>query len=71
MANRQAMLKSNQNKTNILNMRDSANFSQNISPILANREQQLKTKNAENKRNEILFKESLLKDEVWNNYSDI
>ena len=70
MANRQAMLKTNQNKTNILNMRDSANFSQNIIPILANREQQLKTKNAENKRNEILFKESLLKDEVWNNYSE-
>lgn len=70
MANRQAMLKTNQNKTNILNMRDSANFSQNISPILANREQQLKTKNAENKRNEILFKESLLKDEIWNNYTE-
>jgi hypothetical protein len=38
---------SEKNKANILNMRDSANFSQVLSPLLAGKEQRLRNKAAQ------------------------
>jgi hypothetical protein len=46
MQNKQAMLMSEKNKAQILNMRDSANFSQVVSPLLSATEQRLRNEGA-------------------------
>jgi hypothetical protein len=46
MQNKQAMLMTEKNKANILNMRDSANFSQVVFPLLAGKEQRLRNEGA-------------------------
>jgi hypothetical protein len=47
MQNRQAILMSEKNKAQIENMRDSANFSQVVSPLLAAKEQRLRNEGVE------------------------
>ena len=70
MQNRQAMLMSEKNKAYIKNMRDSANFSQVISPLLAGKEQRLRNKAAQQEYYQDYYDDALVTQDVWNNYSD-
>ena len=70
MQNRQAMLMSEKNKANILNMRDSANFSQVVSPLLAGKEQRLRNKAAQQEYYQDYYDDALVTQDVWNNFSD-
>ena len=68
MANRQSMLMSQKNKTQIENMRDSANFSQVVSPLLAATEQRLRNKGVEQKYYQDYYDNALASQDVWNNW---
>ena len=70
MQNRQAMLMSEKNKAQIENMRDSANFSQVVSPLLAAKEQRLRNKGAEQEYYQDYYDDALVSQDVWNNYRD-
>ena len=70
MQNRQAMLMSEKNKAQIKNMRDSANFSQVISPILAGREQRLRNKAAQQEYYQDYYDDAMVTSEVWRTYSE-
>ena len=65
MQNRQAMLMSEKNKAQIENMRDSANFSQVVSPLLAGKEQRLRNEGAEQDYYQDYYNEALMSNEVW------
>ena len=68
MANRQSMLMSQKNKTQIENMRDSANFSQVVSPLLSATEQRLRNKGIEQKYYQDYYDNALASQDVWNNW---
>ena len=68
MANRQAMLMSQKNKTQIENMRDSANFSQVVSPLLAATEQRLRNKGKEQEAYQAYYDNALVSNDVWNTW---
>jgi hypothetical protein len=70
MQNRQAMLMSEKNKAQIENMRDSANFSQVVSPLLAAKEQRLRNEGAEQEYYQDYYDDALISQDVWNNYRD-
>lgn len=70
MQNRQAMLMSEKNKAQIENMRDSANFSQVVSPLLAAKEQRLRNEGAEQEYYQDYYDDALVSQDVWNNYRD-
>lgn len=70
MQNRQAMLMSEKNKAQIRNMRDSANFSQVISPILAGREQRLRNKAAQQEYYQDYYDDAMVTSEVWRTYNE-
>lgn len=70
MQNRQAMLMSEKNKANILNMRDSANFSQVLSPLLAGKEQRLRNKAAQQEYYQDYYDDATVTQDVWSNFSD-
>ena len=70
MQNRQAMLMSEKNKASILNMRDSANFSQIISPLLAGKEQRLRNKAAQQEYYQDYYDDALVTQDVWSNFND-
>lgn len=66
MQNKQAMLMSEKNKANIENMRDSANISQVVSPLLAGWEQRLRNKGVEQEYYQNLYDSAMIENEVWN-----
>lgn len=70
MANRQAMLMSQKNKVDIENMRDSANFSQVVSPLLAATEQRLRNKGKEQEAYQDYYNQQSVSYDVWNTYRD-
>ena len=70
MQNRQAMLMSEKNKANILNMRDSANFSQVLSPLLAGKEQRLRNKAAQQEYYQDYYDDATVTQDVWSNFND-
>lgn len=70
MQNRQAMLMSEKNKAQIKNMRDSANFSQVVSPLLAAKEQRLRNKGAQQEYYQDFYDDALVTQDVWNNYNE-
>ena len=69
MANRQAMLMSQKNKSQIENMRDSANFSQVLSPLLAAQEQRLRNRGQEQEAYQEYYDNALMSNQVWNDQS--
>ena len=70
MQNKQAMLMSEKNKAQIENMRDSANFSQVVSPLLSAKEQRLRNEGAEQEYYQEYYDDALVTQDVWNNYRD-
>jgi hypothetical protein len=70
MQNKQAMLMSQQNKTNILNQRDSANYSQIVSPLLQGIEQRLRNKGVEQDYYQDHYNNAMIASDVWSNFSD-
>lgn len=70
MQNRQAMLMSEQNKTQIKNMRDSANYSQIVAPLMMGIESRLREKGAEQDYYQEYYDNLAITDDVWNNAKD-
>ena len=70
MQNRQAMLMSEKNKAQIKNMRDSANFSQIVSPLLAGKEQRLRNKAAQQEYYQDYYDDAMVTGEVWRTYDE-
>ena len=70
MQNRQAMLMSEKNKAQIENMRDSANFSQIISPLLQGKEQRLRNEGAEQEHYQEYYENALMSNTVWNTHRE-
>lgn len=70
MQNRQAMLMSEKNKAQIKNMRDSANFSQVLSPLLAAKEQRIRNKAAQQEYYQDYYDDATVAQNVWNTYED-
>lgn len=70
MANKQAMLMSEKNKAQIKNMRDSANFSQVVSPLLSAKEQRLRNKAAQQEYYQDYYDDAMVTQEVWRTYED-
>lgn len=68
--NRQAMMMSEKNKSNILNMRDSANFSQVINPLLSAKEQRLRDEVTKQKRYQDEFDKAYVSQDIWNNLDE-
>ncbi len=68
MQNKQAMLMSEKNKAQIENARDSANFSQVLSPLLAGKEQRLRNKGKEQEYYQDYYNDALIDSEVWNTF---
>jgi len=68
MQNKQAMLMSEKNKAQIKNMRDSANYSQVVAPLLGGIEQRLRTKGKEQEYYQDYYDDALTASEVWNSY---
>lgn len=70
MQNKQAMLMTDKNKAQIENMRDSANFSQIVSPLLAAKEQRLRNKGAEQEYYQDYYNDALVQNDVYTNFRD-
>lgn len=70
MQNRQAMLMSEKNKAQIKNMRDSANFSQVVSPLLSATEQRLRNKGVQQDYYQDYYNDALVKSDVYANFRD-
>lgn len=70
MQNRQAMLMSEKNKSQIENMRDSANYSQVVAPLLGGIEQRLRNKGKEQEYYQDYYDDALVTSEVWNTFED-
>lgn len=70
MQNRQAMLMSEKNKANILNMRDSANFSQVLAPLMAGKEKRLRTEGEKQKYYQDYFDDATVATQVWNTFEE-
>ena len=65
MQNRQAMLMTQKNKADIENARDSANYSQIVSPYLTATEQRLREKGAEQEYWQDKYETALVEKQVW------
>lgn len=70
MQNKQAMLMTEKNKAQIENMRDSANFSQIVSPLLAAKEQRLRNKGTEQEYYQDYYNDALVQNDVYANFRD-
>lgn len=70
MQNKQAMLMSEKNKAQIKNMRDSANFTQIVSPLLAAKEQRLRNKGVEQEYYQDYYDDALVQNDVYANFRD-
>lgn len=70
MQNKQAMLMSEKNKAEIENMRDSANFSQVVAPLLAATEQRLRNKGVEQEYYQDYYDDALVQSDVYANFRD-
>lgn len=70
MQNRQAMLMSEKNKAQIKNMRDSANYSQVVAPLISGQEQRIRNKAAEQDYYQDYYNEALVTNDVWNTYRE-
>lgn len=70
MQNKQAMLMSEKNKADIENMRDSANFSQVVSPLLAAKEQRLRNEGVEQEYYQDYYNDALVQSDVYANFRD-
>lgn len=70
MQNKQAMLMSEKNKAQIENMRDSANFSQVMSPLLTAKEQRLRNEGAEQEYYQDYYNDALVQSDVYANFRD-
>ena len=70
MQNKQAMLMSEKNKTQIENMRDSANYSQVVEQYLGAQEQRLRNKGAEQEYYQEYYDDALVQSDVWNTYRE-
>ena len=70
MQNQQAMLMSQKNKATILNTRDSANFSQVLSPLLASKEQRLRNEGVKQQYYQDYYNDALISQDVWNSFED-
>lgn len=70
MQNRQAMLMSEKNKAQIKNMRDSANYSQVVAPLISGQEQRIRNKAAEQDYYQDYYNEALITNDVWNTYRE-
>ncbi len=68
MQNRQAMLMSEKNKAQIENARDSANFSQVVSPLMAGIEQRFRNEGKLQKYYQDYYDDALVAQEVWNTF---
>lgn len=69
MQNRQAMLMTEKNKAQIRNMRDSANFSQVVSPLLSAKEQRWRNEGAEQEYYQDYYDDALVSSNVWKTYN--
>ena len=69
-ANKQAILMSQKNRAQIKNMRDSANFSQVVAPLLSATEQRLRNEGVQQKYYQNYYDEATVTSDVWNNYRD-
>ena len=70
MQNKQAMLMSEKNKAQIENMRDSANYSQIVAPLLGGVEQRLRNSGKEQEAYQEYYDDALVTSEVWNTFED-
>ena len=70
MQNRKAMLTTQANKAQIKNTRDSANYSQVLSPLLAGTEQRLRNKEVQKEKYQEYYDDALVTQEVWNSFRD-
>lgn len=68
MQNKQAILMSEKNKAQIENARDSANFSQVLSPLLAGTEQRLRNEGQKQEYYQDYYNDALVDSEVWNTF---
>ena len=68
MQNRQAMLMSQKNKADIENMRDSANFSQIVNPLISSIEQQLKNREQRQEDYQDYYDDALVEQQVWSTF---
>lgn len=68
MQNRQAMLMTEKNKTQIENMRDSANYSQVVAPLMKDIAAQMRAKAKEQQYWQDYYDETAIVDEVWRTY---
>lgn len=68
MQNRQAMLATAKNKSQIENMRDSANYSQVVAPLLMGIEQRIRSSAAEQQQYQEYFDKQAMHNDVWTNY---
>ena len=70
MQNRQALLMTEKNKSQIENMRTSANYSQVWAPLMGATEQRLRSKGAQQEYYQHLYDDALVSKDVWNNYTE-
>ena len=68
-ANRQSMLMSEKNKSNILNMRDSANFSQIINPLISAKEQRLRNEGVKQQYYQDYYDDAMVTQDVWRGFN--
>ena len=68
MQNRQAMLMSEKNKAQIRNLRDSANFSQVVSPLIQGKEQRLRNEGAQQEYYQDYYDDAMVSNNVWKTY---
>ena len=70
MQNRQAMLMSEKNKTQIENMRDSANYSQVVEQYLGAQEKRLRSEGVEQDYYQDYYNDALVQNDVYANFRD-
>ena len=70
MQNRQAMLMSEKNKTQIENMRDSANYSQVTEQLLGAKEKRLRSEGVEQEYYQDYYNDALVQGDVYANFRD-
>lgn len=71
MQNKQAILMSEKNKSQVENMRDSANYSQVVAPLLSGLEQRWRNKGNEQEYYQDYYDDALVTSDVWNGYENI
>lgn len=68
--NRKTLLQTQKNKSTIENMRDSANYSQIIDPLLSAKEQRLRQQAKQQEQAEEAYNEAIITNDVWNTYTN-